>query len=86
MSFSTMGTLGPPPGGMLPLEKAPMSRTVIARATAVNRPGPTPHISAVPTFMVMGEIMQYMMIAMEGGISVESAPDAAMQPREYLRL
>ena len=32
--------------------------------------------------MVMGEIRQYIMIAMEGGISVDRAPEAAMQPME----
>ena len=31
-------------------------------------------------------IMQNMMMPMEGGISVESAPEAAMQPKEYFRL
>ena len=85
-SFSTMGTFSPPPGGMASLCITPMIRTVAHSARAVASPGMMPPIRAVPTFMVMGDIRQYMMMAMDGGINVDNAPDAAIQPNEYFLL
>ena len=38
----------------------------------------------MPTLMVMGEIRQYMMITIEGGIRVLRAPEAAIQPMDCL--
>ena len=77
-----MGTFSPEAGGMEPGLMRPMIRTVTHSRMAVKRPGMTPPIRAVPTLMVMGEIRQYIMIAMDGGISVDSAPEAAIQPME----
>ena len=84
--FSETGILGPPPGGMEPGLTRPMMRTVTHRATAVMMPGMMPPIRAVPTLMVTGATRQNMIMPMEGGIRVDRAPEAATQPREYLRL
>ena len=82
MSFSFRGSFSPEAGGMEPGLIRPMIRTVTHRRIAVRMPGITPPIRAVPTLMVMGEIRQYIMIAMDGGIRVDSAPEAAIQPME----
>ena len=80
--LSFTGVFSPDAGGIVPGLNRPMRRTVTHSRIAVTRPGITPPIRAVPTLMVMGEIRQYIMIAMEGGISVDRAPEAAMQPME----
>lgn len=82
LSFSFMGTFSPEAGGIVPGLKRPISRTVTQSRIAVKMPGITPPMRAVPTLMVMGEIRQYIMIAIEGGISVDRAPEAAIQPME----
>ena len=85
-NFSFMGTFSPPPGGIASGWIRPMIRIVTQSMKATKSPGITPHINAVPTLMVMGEIIQYMMIAIDGGINVDNAPDAAIHPREYFLL